>query len=410
MHAVLTWTIVGIGAVFVGLTLLIVVSKAWRDTAEGYRRLRRRILEPVVLSWAHGDEDSYVRVLGRPRRPADRAVLECILLDHAQRVRGIERRRMAGALDELGYVDGYLATLNSRRWWRRAEAAEKLGLAGATRSTDALTRAMRDESPEVRMRAAKSLGLLGGHASARELVMALSETNRWSTIRIADILTGMGRKVVDELTGSFAELNLAAKLAVLDILGRIRPLHVAPWLVERLSDAEADVRARAAHALGCIGDPHHAAALIGALEDPEWPVRAMAAGALGRIRHAAAIAPLSKAVGDDEWWVRNNAARALRAMGARGRDALERLLDDSDRFACHQAVLMLQEMGVVDQRVEALAAPDEAEREPAESFVRRLVRAGQHDRLRALAATHPRMEIRDALARVLPAANLEVAP
>lgn len=409
MHAVLTWTIIGIGAVFVGLTLLIVVSKAWRDTSEAYRRLRRRMLEPVVLSWAHGDEESYVKALGRPRRPADRAVLERILLDHAQRVRGVERRRLAGALDELGYVGGYLAALNSRRWWRRAEAAERLGLAGATRATEALTGAMRDEEPEVRMRAAKSLGLLGGHASARELVMALSETNRWSTIRIADILTGMGRKVVDELTGSFPDLNLAARLAVLDILGRIRPLHVAPWLVERFSDDEADVRARAAHALGCLGDPHHAAELIHALNDPEWPVRAMAAGALGRIRNAAAIPPLSKAVGDEEWWVRNNAARALRAMNARGREALEQLLDDPDRFARHQAVLMLQEMGVVDRRVEALAASDDAERERAEAFVRRLIRAGQFDRLRALGATHSRPAVRDALSRLLPVVE-EVAP
>jgi HEAT repeat protein len=402
MYFVLTWAIVGIGAVFAALTLLIVVSKAWREITASYRRSRRRLLEPIVLSWAHGDDPSIIAALGGPLRRTDHVVVEKILLDHTQRVRGVEKARLSKGLEELGFVDRFLGALNSRRWWRRAEAAENLGLAGAKRAAPALADAMHDVSAEVRMRAAKSLGLLGGKASAHELVMALSETNRWSTIRIADILTGMGRKVVDELTGAFPELNLAAKLAVLDILGRIRPLHAAPWLVERLNDDEPDVRARAAHALGCIGDPNRAYDLIRSLDDPEWPVRAMAAKALGRVRHTASIPALSNAVSDPEWWVRNNAARALSCMGANGLQALEKLLDSTDRFARHQAVLMLQEMGVVDKRVGQLVSSDESERERAIEFVQKLVDARQLDRLRSLARGDRDEAVRRALWELLP--------
>lgn len=402
MHDVLIGSIIAIGAVFVGLTVLIVCNKAWRETREGYRRARRRALEPKVLAWAHGSEPSLLAAIGGPVRRRDRDVLEQVLLDHAQRVRGVEQRRLSQALEELGYVDRFLEGLRSRRWWRRADAAEKLGLAGATRATGALSKAMRDDSPEVRMRAAKSLGLLGSEASVRELVHALQETNRWSTIRIADILTGMGRKVVEELTATFPSLVLPGKLAVLDILGRVRPLHAAPWLVERLDDPETDVRARACHALGCIGDPNRAYELTRALDDPDWPVRAMAAKALGRIRHTAAIPALSESLKDGEWWVRYNAAQALRAMNTKGLEALERALDSSDRFARHQAVLMLQEAGVVDARVGRLASDVEAERDRAERFVERLVHAGQLDRLRGLAAEHSDEAVRVALAAMLP--------
>jgi len=402
MHDLLAWSIVVIGAVFVGLTTLIVCNKAWREARESYRRARRRALEPRVLGWAHGNSPSLIPAIGGPVRRRDRDVLERILLDHAQRVRGVEQRRLSQALEELGYVDRFLAGLRSKRWWRRADAAEKLGLAGASRATEALAAAMTDESPEVRMRAAKSLGLLGGSASVRELVHALQETNRWSTIRIADILTGMGRKVVEELTATFPSLVLPGKLAVLDILGRVRPLHAAPWLVERLDDPEPDVRARACHALGCIGDPNRAYELTRALDDPDWPVRAMAAKALGRIRHTAAIPALCDALSDGEWWVRFNAAQALRAMNSKGLEALERALDSPDRFARHQAVLMLQEAGVVDARVARLAAADPAERERATRFVERLVAAGQLDRLRALATEHPDHSARSALNALLP--------
>jgi HEAT repeat protein len=156
-------------------------------------------------------------------------------------------------LDELGFVDRFLVRLSASGWWRRAEAAENLGLAGAKRATAKLAAALEDDYPEVRLRAAKALGLVGGRAAVLPLVNALAEPNRWSTIRIADILTDMGHEVVRELMDAFPKLNPHAKLAALDIVGRIHALETVPWLLKRLADPERDVRARAAHALGAIG-------------------------------------------------------------------------------------------------------------------------------------------------------------
>jgi HEAT repeat protein len=394
---ILLITILSIGGVFLALTVLILVNKAWREADARRRRARRRELEPTVLRFIHGDEPAIDRALGGKPDNGDMVVYEEILLDHVSRVRGIERERLGRALDELGFVDRYIERLGSPRWWQRADAAEKLGLAGASRAIGELTRAMQDGESEVRMRAAKSLGEVGGTATARPLIQALNEPSRWSTIRIADILTSMGRQVVDELLDAWPELTPAGKLAALDILGRIRPLRTRKWLIERLSDAEPDVRARACHALGSIGDPDSGAALVGALADEHWPVRAMAAKALGRVRHAAAIEPLCAALRDPEWWTRANAAESLRAMGAAGMAALERMLDDDDTYARHQAVLMLQESGVLDRRVALLARPNGEERAEAEGLVRRLVQSGQTGRLVELAAEHPDHRVRETL-------------
>jgi len=401
MEQALLWAIVIIASIFTALAVMIVVSKAWRESVNLSRERRRKVLEPKVLSYAHGNQTSIVGVLDGEPSQRDRRVLEAVLLDHVQRVRGIEHDRLAKAFNELGFVDAHLVCLRSRRWWYRAQAAEKLGLSGARRAIDPLTEALKDEMPEVRLRAARALGLLGGKSSVRALVHALNESSHWSTIRVADILTGMGRQVVDDLIDGFPQLSLSGKLAALDILGRVRPLHAAPWLVKQLEQPETDVRARACHALGCIGDPHCAEPLIAALSDKKWPVRAMAAKALGRIRSTEAIPALGDALDDPQWWVRSNAAQALREVGPKGWRALEALLDHEDRFARHQVVLVLQEAGVVDRRVAELAG-DGPSAEAARKFVERLAAAGQSERLRELSESHAEPRVRRALAEILP--------
>ncbi len=401
MYAVLAYSVLAIGGVFLVLTGLIVANKAWRESRDAWRRTRRRTLEPAILSWAHGDAPSVRPSIGGALKRRDRLVVEGILLDHAQRVRGVERERLGRALDDLGYVDRWIRGLSSWRWWQRAESAEKLGIAGAFRAIDRLVRSLADDVPEVRIRAAKALGAVGGRAAVAPLVQALREPNRWSTIRIADILAGMRHDVVRELMDEYPKMNRDARLAALDILAKIRSLEPVAWLEERLSDPDRDVRARACHALGAIGSPDSGPALVRALEDPEWPVRAVAAKGIGRIRHAAAVQPLCAALRDREWWVRANAAESLRLIGPKGIEALDRMLDDRDVYARHQAVLMLQESGELDRQVELLGRPDGPEREAAEFLVRRFVRIGQVGRLRELQETHRDAKVREALAALL---------
>lgn len=407
MRQFLIIAILSVGTIFIALTVTLVFAKAWREEQQRRAFMLRRELEPKVLTYARGNAPALAAILGGEVSGARRAVLEQILLEHAQRVRGIEHRKLSRAMDDLGFVDDLVAQLGSSRWWLRAEAAEKLGLSGVTRARDHLIPVMQDEVSEVRLRAAKALGELGGEASIREIVHALNEPNRWSTIRLADILTGMGRTVVDELTTAFDSLSLNGKLAALDILGRIRPLHVVPWLGRRMSDPEPDVRARTCHALGCIGDPHTTSLLIRALEDEAWPVRAMAGKALGKIASPEAIEPLCRAMHDKQWWVRSNSAHALVSMGTRGAEALERMLDCDDTYAAHQAVVMLEQMGVVDRRARGLIGASGNDRVRAEAFVKRLIALEQTGRLRALAGAAGSGELREVLLELLPEIGLQ---
>jgi HEAT repeat protein len=402
MQRVLVVAIILAAGVFAALTLFIVTAKAWREVKDARRRSRRRVLEPKVLRFAHGDDPSILAALGGWLRRSDRPVVEAILLDHVQRVTGIEHHRLCQAADELGFVDGYVARLASPRWWTRAGAAENLGLTGAKRATDRLVAALGDLVPEVRLRSAKALGMVGGKAAVQPLLQALAEPNRWSTIRIADILSDMGREVVQELMDAFPHLNRHGKLAALDILGRVHALEGIPWLVLRLGEPDDDVRARAAHALGAIGVLEAASKLRAALADPAWPVRAMAAKALGRIHDVEAIPQLCATLRDREWWVRANAAEALKLAGPLGIDALEGMLADEDLYARHQACLVLEACGMLDRRVAELGSTGSL-REAAERTIARFVEAGQTGRLYDLAESHSDAGVRRILSRLLQA-------
>jgi HEAT repeat protein len=262
---------------------------------------------------------------------------------------------------------------------------------------------MRDPSPEVRLRAAKALGRIGNPGAARELLRALDDPSRWSTIRVADILAGMGQPAVEQIVAEFPRMGRAGKLAAIDVLGRIRALPEAAWLEERLHDPDPDVRARSCHALGGIGDPSRTPALVRALGDPAWPARAMAAKALGRLADPEAVPALAAAMRDREWWVRTNAALSLAAMGRAGRAALEQVLDGPDRFARHQAVLMLEQTGAVDEWAARLAGERSPERDRAASALLRIVAEGRTARLSALAERHPDGRVREAVRRLLSA-------
>lgn len=404
---VVLWTIAVVAALVTAFSLVIVVNKIQREAREGWRRVRRRRLEPAILEYAHGSDAAILPAIGGRLRWRDRRVVAETLLDFIQRVRGIERDRLGQALDHLGYVDRWIDGLASRRWWKRADSAEKLGLAVSRRSASHLPRLLVDDVPEVRLRAAKALGAVGGHAAVSPLVHALADASRWSTIRVADILAAMGPTVTQELAHSFPGLPLPARVAAVDVVGRIKSLDSVPWLLQRLKDAERDVRARAAHALGEIGDPSAAPGLVPLLADAEWPVRAMAAKSIGRLRHVAATEALAHSLRDREWWVRANAGDALRRLGEPGIHALERMLDDEDLFASHQAVIQLQQLGALDARIDELVSPDPARREAATIYVGKFVRAGQVGRLRALALGHGDAAVRGVLRHLLPPAEVD---
>ena len=400
MHDFVLGLIYAVGGVFLLLLVIIIAGKGWREIVEARLRRRRAELEPAFFRYLTGS-GSIDQHLPRPLRRGERVLVEQIFFDLGRIVKGAVQDRAREAFERLGFVDHYLGRLASRRWWTRAEAAEKLGLIGSQQAARPLIAAMQDPVPEVRVRAARALGNIRTSEALETLVHALRDPGRWSAIRVTGILIGAGDEAVDCLMAEFDKLPLHARVAAVDIFGRIRSLKATPLLLYLLKNPEADLRARAAFALGSIGDPNSAPFLMECLKDRAWPVRAMAAKALGRLREDGSIPSLCAALGDPQWWVRANAAEALKNKGDIGTRALMGMLDSGDPYAAQQAVLMLQESGVLDGLIARLAAHVGTERQQALDVMAKLVKLRRIDLLTEMAHNHPDPSIRQRLAIVL---------
>jgi HEAT repeat protein len=396
----LTQALWGLGGVLTFLFVFLVANKAIRELRERRAAALRRELEPKILAYVNGQGERLGPILA-PMGAFERSVVEEILLDNARFLKGAARSRITTACEELGFVTARISQLRHPRWWKRAEAAEKLAAMKSPKSAPELIALMRDEMPDVRMRAARALGQLDTRTSIKPLIEALQDPNRWSALRIADILAGMGSSAADELSESFNTLPIKARVAAVDCLGRAKSQRAPVLLLKLLSDPDRDIRARASHSLGLIGDPNFTPDLLKALKDPEWPVRAMAAKALGKLGRPEAVPALAEALTDKEWWVRINAAEGLKSMGEKGLDALIGALSSEDRYARHAAVATLEGAGVLDQFVEKLGSADEQERETAMRFVQKIIAAERTDSLTQSAARHAQEKVREQLSRAL---------
>jgi HEAT repeat protein len=149
----------------------------------------------------------------------------------------------------------------------RAEAAEALGIAGATAALPALAQAMGDKDSVVRLSAAGAVLRL----AALEPRRLLNRATEWALAAIS-AQRGQTRTVAAGILGH----------------GVAPPALAVPILARALTDREAEVRLAAAQALGRLRSPLSAPPLTQALDDREGSVRVAAIAALGRSGSAGA--------------------------------------------------------------------------------------------------------------------------
>ena len=217
------------------------------------------------------------------------------------------------------------------------EPAAAMSLAGiGGDSIGVLVDALKAEEPTVRARSASAIAEIAAsaHFGARQQA------------RLAAAVPGLTKALKDES----ADVRYWAAFA----LGKIGPKdgEVIAALIEALNDQDGAVRNKSSFALSAIGD-EAVPALIEALKHQQPAVRLGAAQALGGIHSgatAAAVPPLGKALSDTDSAVRYHAALALKSIGAEASAAVPELvkaLRDQDQYVRNQAGHALAEMGRV---------------------------------------------------------------
>ena len=166
------WVITVVGSLFVVVLLITLGHKVYTQIRWGYERRQRALFLPRIQAYLTAENGHFGKYVPGSLGGWDRRVILWTLLEQIRFVKGRTQERISAAFEELGFVSEERRKLNDRRWTRRVEGAEKLGRMMSRQPLPDLVRLMQDPVPEVRIRAAKALGNIGGLEAVESLLGA----------------------------------------------------------------------------------------------------------------------------------------------------------------------------------------------------------------------------------------------
>lgn len=375
------------------------IYSSYLDSVERRLAARKGLYRELVAGLATRDRALLEPTIHQMSTLYDLDALEAVLEEQARSATG-RPAWLLEVYDRLGLVDKYIDKLRTARKWRdRAFAAELLGRVGGAKAVPVLletVNATRTEDSDVREIALRALARIADPGAVQPLIQALGTADAWLAPRIADILTRHGEPAVDPLIAVLDDsAPQPARAWAANVLGEVRSQRAFGALVRALGDPDDEVRAKAATALGRLGDRRAVGYLLEhLLTDPAPFVRLRIASSLAQFGGPEVIDRLVGALGDPAWWVRLRSVEALEQIGSAAEAPLLVALDDADPEIRARAAVALERLGVPDNAVRML---QEGERVAEGSeLLARIARAGARELLAEL-LLHRSPEVRKAV-------------
>ncbi len=282
----------------------------------------------------------------------DKGLLLGIVSQIAQGADVAKRAQLIQFFDDFdlaGVPQEQLANLTGKDFVLRQRAAIFLPyIAKPERITQPLIHALQDEMLDVRLAAARSLGVLKCSDAISVIIENLALSASWPIQRVIEVLQQMGPDSTENLIAYLGSpvANDAGRVIAIAVLGMQKDSRAIPIITEMLRQSSLEVRIQCVKALGAISDKQATETLCAAMKDDSWELRSACANSLGLLKDESAIEALSLGLKDANWWVRLNSANALYAIGGTGIEALKLCLDNEDRFARDVSRLVLDEKGI----------------------------------------------------------------
>ena len=198
----------------------------------------------------------------------------------------------------------------------RDEAARALGRIRSPDAVDVLLACLRDPHSSIRPQAARALGQIGDRRAVESLTQYLESASADLRQACADAL--------HDIAGREPAPPSPRATRALRTMERADDDLPAADIIDRLDDADHEVREEAARALGRIRSPEAVEPLIRHLQDPGSTIRPQAARALGQIGDRRAIEALTECLASGSVELQEACAEALGDVG--GRMPIRRLI------------------------------------------------------------------------------------
>ncbi len=254
------------------------------------------------------------KLLGRSR--IETARLTQLLVNNSSRIK-------EAAAYAIGVGDHYHPTarasleqvLKSGAVNEAAMAAWALGQLEDSASTEALVQALRSNETRVRLAVVDALGNIDEDLrSLKDLERVLkSDASAQVRARAADAIGQLGQlSSSNALAAAVSDASPNVRYAAVEAIGQLHDIEKAPdALVKATQSSDLRLRRRAAMTLSEIHDPSTVDALIALIGDEDREVRLKVAEALGEIGSTKASSGLLRLLKDADAEVRRAAAEAL---------------------------------------------------------------------------------------------------
>lgn len=285
----------------------------------------------------------------------DCEIVESILLDNIETANEEQLPPLLECLRGSGLLDMRIYEARTTRGWKQRAALVALGRTRAAEAVPALAEALDAPSVETRVAAVRGLGRTGLPAAAVPILdrLLLGEL-KIPEHSVKNALASCCRNSPAVLLHCLHQASGAARELLARVLGELATADLGEDLIVLATDADPEVRASAARALG-HAQPSFALPVLSVLvKDKEWFVRLRAVVALASIEHHARIRPLLHALCDSNRYVRQRAAWALARMGPNLEHILAQVVQTEDNYALQAFISELERSGAIDNVVETL--------------------------------------------------------
>ena len=333
-------------AILLVVVFLGVVYVFWGWLRDRSRARRRRILEwaqvDLLVVLFHADADAACaadRLAGVPGH---------LLLDLIQRLAsdlsGDADQRIRKLVRTAGLTRQIRSRLRSRSWRRRAQGA---ALAGLLPDGDPLRMALlNDPYPVVRARAAESLAESDVVGHVNRLVELLDDDVQAVRFAAQQALLRSDARIVPALREYLSSPESPGIVWALEVAANLPDPRLIPAIRQHMGSPDPRRRAIATEAIvPWLDDP---GILVERLRDADADVRATAARAAGAAKAELLAAHVGRLLSDEAWSVRQQAGLALATMGPAGIMTLRVHLEDPDPYARDMAALMLDTVSIRD--------------------------------------------------------------
>lgn len=347
---VMAWSLAIVTAAILSLLVVTVFARALRNRRRARRDRLRDTLRPSVVALLAAP-DSELQLPAEGRRSEE--LFEVLSLDYLPKVRGEARDALVRALDARGTIVAAERRVGRPGGVGRASAAELLGRCALPRSRDPLLGLLTHRSAEVRRVGVRALGRLGDAGTVAPLLAVVNAERSVPAATVTEALVRIGAVAMPALRSALRSESPPQRAVAAETLGLQRAVEAVPDLVINLDDDNAEVRVRAAGALGRIGDPRAREPLQRSLRT-DVSLRIVATRALGDLGDPGAVSTLTGLLDDARHDVAIAAAESLTRCGSDGLAALRRCADrDADGSRQARAALARFELGRSPTNIEA---------------------------------------------------------